>query len=355
MEKKKVLPWRPPQTKAWPDTNFLLSVIQDIPNGLEWALNSHIQMRTAVYVNYQWDIQDMRISFYPYAMHDLTPNIFDQCPFIDKYAIPRSFVSDYFKRFSSFVEYAIWQECYISLYVDQFFRQDIGETGYRHPIYIYGYDASRGVIYALDNFEYGKFASKEITYDDMQKAYDLVDPEQWESSVFMYRVKKHSYEFVPGFASEQLKDYLNPRKGICYFDRMLCPEKIHDGKDYYNAVYFGMECYDLLKKYILLLLDAHSSQAVYDVRNFCMIIDHKELMVQRYGFMVQNGYVKEDMELSNVFKRQLDRSRIMLNMLLKYGVKQKEDILVQILRMLDDFIADEKISIRNFINLIDGQ
>lgn len=350
--KQKRLPCKVPQTTAWPDTNFLLSIVQNQPNGLEWVLNTHIQMRAAVYRSYQWNIQDARISFYPYAMHDLTPNLFDQCPFVDKYTIPREITNSLYESFAGFVQYAIDREFYISLYVDQFFRQDIGVEGYHHPIYIYGYDNEKRVIYAYDNFENGKYSSKEIPYEVLQRAYDLIQPAQWESAVFLYKLKHHSYQFVSSFVCEQLEDYLYPNQGICYFDKMMCPEKVHDGEDYYNAVYFGIDCYEFLKRYLRILIENPLPNVMYDMRSFCTLVDHKELMLERYQYMSRNGYIGENDSLSMALQKQLDSARIMLNLFLKYMVKPKEQILMQILPRLDEFVSDEKSSLQKMIAMI---
>lgn len=354
MPKSKNLPHQKPITATWPDVNFLHSIVQNMPQGIDWILNSHIQMRASVYRNDRWGIGDARITFYPYAVHDLTPNIYDQCPFIDKYSVPRGMICDSYEAFVDYVRYVIDRNYYISLYVDQFFRKDIVSEGYHHPIYIYGYDDDIHSVYCFDNFEKGKYASKTIPYDLLQKAYDLINPEPWESSVFLYRLKDHSYQFVPQFVVDQIEDYLNPGRGVCYFDKMLCPEKVHDGKDYYNAVYYGMECYDFLKQFITVLLQDPSSNLANDMRSFCMIVDHKVLMMKRYQYMVSEGYIRKSERVRKMLERQLENAHIMMNLLLKFSVTGKERILLQILKILEEFVEDEKESLTEFLKLIKG-
>lgn len=352
MPKSRKLPCQEPFTSAWPDINFLHSIVQNVPQGIEWILNSHIQMRASVYRNNRWGIGDARITFYPYAVHDLTPNLYDQCPFLDKYSVPRGMICDAYESFADYVRYMIDRDYYLSLYVDQFFRDDIAGEGYHHPIYIYGYDDAINSAFCFDNFERGKYTSKTISYDVLQKAYDLIHPEPWESSVFLYRLKDHSYRFVPQFVADQLEDYLHPGRGICYFDKMICPEKIHDGKDYYNAVYFGMECYDFLKQFIVLLLQGKSFDFAYDIRSFCMVADHKILMVKRYQYMVAEGYIDSSGKVRRMLEKQLENAHIMMNLFLKFSITGKERILLQILDLLDDFVEEEKQAVAEFLKLI---
>ena len=64
--------------------------------------------------------------------------------------------------------------------------------------------------------------------------------------VYLYRVTSAQYSSVPGYVKEQLMDYIAPGNGICYLNRTVCPESFHDGSDYLNEVFFGVQCYDLL-------------------------------------------------------------------------------------------------------------
>jgi len=46
-------------------------------------------MRGSHYIGYQWDAKDASMTFYPYAIHYLFPNMFDLCPFVEKNMAPR--------------------------------------------------------------------------------------------------------------------------------------------------------------------------------------------------------------------------------------------------------------------------
>ena len=104
METKIVLPVEEVGTKAWPETNFLLSVLKNFPFGWDWVLNTHIQLRCSIFYSKKWNIYDSRVTFYPYGMHDLTPNIFDMCPMLDKYVIPRKIIFEKYLSPIQFVE-----------------------------------------------------------------------------------------------------------------------------------------------------------------------------------------------------------------------------------------------------------
>ena len=65
----------------------------------------------------------------------------------------------------------------------------------------------------------------------------MITGQEWCYGVILYGAKEKAYDFVPGYVKEQLQDYLEPKRGICYMDRTLCPDPFHDGEDYLNEVF----------------------------------------------------------------------------------------------------------------------
>lgn len=100
---------------------FSFEILMSMQEGEKWIYNHFIQLRGTHYINREWNKTDSSVTFYPYAIHYLAPNMFDLCPFIDKYVLPRSFVFGLFSKFHSFVISAIEEGFYISTFLDQFF------------------------------------------------------------------------------------------------------------------------------------------------------------------------------------------------------------------------------------------
>lgn len=119
----KVLPLGAMGIRAWPEQNFLFEILMSMQEGEKWIYNHFIQLRGTHYINRAWNKTDSSVTFYPYAIHYLAPNMFDLCPFIDKYVLPRSFVFGLFSKFHSFVISAIEEGFYISTFLDQFFSR----------------------------------------------------------------------------------------------------------------------------------------------------------------------------------------------------------------------------------------
>ena len=91
-KKKQILPLEDVEIGAWPEQNFLLGLLSTQETGWDWVMNPFIQLRGAHYVHHRHGAADFSITFYPYGIHQLTPNLFDLCPFINKYTIPKSLV-----------------------------------------------------------------------------------------------------------------------------------------------------------------------------------------------------------------------------------------------------------------------
>lgn len=327
MNNKVILPIGESCTQAWPETNFLMSILAGVDGGWEWVLNTHIQLRYSIFKSKKWNLFDSRITFYPYGMHDLTPNIFDLCPFVDKYVIPRKTVFEQYPSPLEFVDNALRENYYVSTYMDQFFRKDIRRKGFYHPNYVYGIDMGKKEIYLMDNFEHGKFQHKKLSLSDFLDAFRQVTGNNWEAGVFLYKVKKADFHFSLSFVLDQLKDYLYPQEKHCYFHRMICPEFQVDNEEKFETVGFGIGCYDFLIDYVNRSKDGRQN---CDIRFFCIMEDHKYLMLMRYEYMVQKNIMDHDVQLQKELEELLQAFRTMKNLYLKYIMTNRYNILQEI-------------------------
>lgn len=336
-KQEKILPVQDIDIGAWAEQNFMVSILKNMETGWDWVMNHCIQLRGSHYMDYQWDANEINVTFYPYAMHNLQPGLIDLCPFINKYMIPKSLVSSNYGKFSDFIECAIDGNYYLSTYLDQYFRDNMeGRTGFHHPNYIYGYSKKNKEVYLMDNFEKGKFGKKIVSYEQINHAYSLVPGDLWVVSVFLYQLYPYRHQFVPAYVKEQIMDYLQPGKGICYFNRTVCVEDIHDDENYYNAVYFGIHCYTLLQNYLDGILEGNGQYRDGDWRSFSMLCDHKKMMLQRYEYMLENAYIHEDVCLYEKLNKLNEDCVVLLNIFLKYALTGKKDYLVQCANRLRD-------------------
>ncbi len=335
--KRHVLPLGEAEIGAWPEQNFLFGLLEGQACGMDWVMNHFIQLRGARYVDYRWGAQDASVTFYPYCIHQLAPNMFDLCPFLEKYGVPKTFVRGLHGKFHEFVIEAIDGGYYLSTFIDQFFREDMaGNPGFRHPAFIYGYDGVSRRVMIADNFEHGKYGRKEITFEQLNQGFDLVSEELWEVGVFLYRRRDFHYAFVPEYVREQLEDYLHPGRGVCYFNRTVCPESFHRDEEYLNEVFFGMECYDLLDRCFEGILEGDGAYSSRDWRSLVQLCDHKHLMARRYEYMVEGGYAEGDAGLKDRLAELEKQCLIAQNMYIKFTISEDAKIIQRLRKRVRD-------------------
>lgn len=349
----RILPLADVGIRAWPEQNFLFGILSGSEDGRKWIYNHFIQMRGSHYIGYQWDAKDASMTFYPYAIHYLSPNMFDLCPFVEKNMIPKSLILGIFRSFHEFVIHAIDGGYYISSFLDQFFREDMrGHYGFHHPTFIHGYDGGERIVYIADNFERGKYGTKKISYDQLDRAFRLVPDDMWKYGVYLYRVTSAQYSFVPGYVKEQLMDYIASGNGICYLNRTVCPESFHDGSDYLNEVFFGVQCYDLLDHCFQAVIRQDDTYPSKDWRSLVQLCDHKYLMRRRYQYMMENGYAAEDDVLLKDLEELEKECLIAQNMYIKYTVTDDIKIIERLRERIRKIRQMDIIVTENFIKRI---
>lgn len=328
---KVVLDIKESLTKAWPENNFLNSILQTRPTGYDWLMNTHIQTYGSFYENKTFNISEIRVTFYPYGM--LRTNIYDLCPFIRKYAIYKDIILCKYNGLSDFVKYSIDKGFYVSARINQFFRKDI-EDYFIHPLYIYGYDAYKKIVYACDNFEGGKYASKEISFDDLDKSFTFEEKSYWEASVFLYEMFDYKFEDNKGFICAQVEDYLNSGSNMCYLNRFTVPSSTYENETEKGEIYFGIKCYDLLKRQIK--QGREFSNYNIDLRSFAFLVDHKQMMFLRLTYLHSKKIISVNQCEIKKYNDLLEKSKILLMLILKYNTSKKREILLKADSLLDE-------------------
>ena len=351
-KRKEILPISDISISAWPEQNFLFAILSGIPTGYDWLMNTHIQLRGSHYIHYAGGNIDSSVTFYPYSMHNLTPNMYDLCPFIEKYTLPKELVLSDFCSFHEFAIFALLSGYYISTYMDQYFRTDISGIGYHHPNFVYGFDDETKELYLADNFENNKYGYKKISYQQADKAFELVNGNSWEVSVFLYRIKEYRHTFHPEYVREQIVDYLNPGRGLCYLDRTVCMNPHHNDDEYLNEVYYGIECYELIQKYLTGIKNKDENFIDGDWRSFSMLRDHKQIMLERYDFMTSHGYSAENDSLRAAFVQQVKDCEVMLNMFIKYNITGDNAIIDRLSCRLSECLENDKKNLGEFLDTI---
>ena len=338
--------------KAWPEHNFLVSIIQNKPTAYDWIMNTYIQSYASHWRGYGFE--DRRVTFYPYGFHSHKTNVFDLCPFITKYAIPWSMVNDMYAAFSDFIIYAIDHGFYLSCSLDQFFIPGMdGETGFTHPNYFYGYDVEKQLVFLVDNLKDGKYTALAVSFTEINTAFNLLEDihgqHQFFKSTFLYELVNRDYIFDLSLLLDQLKDYLEPGGNMCYMNRFLT---LLDNNSEILAVYFGIDCYKLMHNYLEEIIELHKSDDL-DWRAFVYLCDHKKLMRLRVEYLMRQGYLPEDQLFSRDCIALERECKMLLNLFLKYHVTKNMQHIQRALNILETIKAGDRKIITSLIQQLE--
>lgn len=332
MKDKIMLPFQESLTSAWPENNFLNSIIQSVDTGYKWLMNTHIQIYGSLYVNEKYHINERRITFYPFG--HMRVNIFDLCPFIRKYCLPRKFVKQYYSYFSDFLFEMLEEKCYVFTSIQEVFKSD-GQIN--HPCYFVGYNKDEGIFYAVDNFEHGKYKMKEVSFEDVNMSFDLIKEDNWDASVFLYEIVEYKYQDSIQFMSDQIQDYLNSGDGMCYMNRFFCPDKKYINQFDSGEVYLGVESYQLLYRE---LTEARKNGGI-DIRSFSFLTDHKKIMLLRNTYLVKQLSFSFENFYESMINDIYKEACIILNLVIKYNLKRNESIIDNITDRLDNVLDND--------------
>lgn len=314
MKNYKELAINEPMTKAWPENNFLNSIVSTKDTGIDWLMNTHIQTYGSIYFNKKFNFSNNRITFYPFG--HLRANIYDLCPFIRKYTVPKKIIIENYGKLSKFIEYAINNELYVVTVINQLFITNV-DNNYNHPCYFYGYDLSQKILYAVDNFDNGKYVKKQLNFDEVDEAFLNVDEDNWENSVILYELLDYKFSDNMEFIKDQLNDYLLSGNGMCYLNRYFCPSAKYENEEDKGEIFLGLYCYNLYDNMIDKIFEIEDKYSA-DIRSFAFLIDHKKMMDIRCQYLIHKKLIPEDNSLVRMNQEIVKDCELLMNLIIKY-------------------------------------
>lgn len=308
---KNILEMKDSILNTWPDECFFFSIVQNCSTGYDWIMNNIVQIFMYKEENYGG-----LLSFSPSCKHHILLNHFDFCPYISKYCIPRELMGNLSVSFSDTVISAINSDFYVSTLLSQFFRSpnDPSFQDAVHANYIYGYDKESKIFYVADNFNNGKFALRNITIKDIDKAFNLVKNKRFDDDgnnvICFYKLKEHQHYFNKELLLNNLKEYM---KIIKYN-----ADKYNLEEEKYT---FGIDCYDIVLKRFDYTND------FIELRNFAFLVDNCKLMVKRIQYLLDK---EQEPELTSILESANDQvklARLVLKYCIRYNLIKSNNII----------------------------
>ncbi|WP_019915024.1 hypothetical protein [Paenibacillus sp. HW567] len=326
------------------ETNFVSQKVLFMdPNPLLSTYNCYASLCSIVpineenkpwfYSNFTQICYDYNYNWYFFENH----NILDTCPWLENYKLRREMISKRFTSIRNFLVDAINDDFYCYLIVNLFHipSQYYNKSDFPHEILIYGFDLENEEFYIANNFSEGRYVLSKCSFEQMERAFNTVSVDWIE--ICMYRVKSLDYkvDFNKRYFVNSLRSYLTGQPSIL--------QPAFPSWWTYNCKY-GLDVY----RHLITIIRNTSADDYLDKRVFCLLQEHKKMMVLRLGFIQE--HLKADVALLTYEYEKLAKiSAILGNLALKYNSTKNVALLDKIIYYTKDIMEQEDVLIRKLL------
>lgn len=234
---------------------------------------------------------------------------------------------------------AIELDYYAYVYIEEFYVK--ASMIYRknrrsHAFLIFGYDLEEQTFDIAGFFKNGKYSTSKISFNDFDLA-SIDNPLRSDFEKKMYLFKKRErieYGFDPYNVSDLLQDYLSGNNSSRRFRAIQTPLFKND----MPKGYFGIRIYEPLKDFVE---EIKNGTEWIDLRPFHVLWDHKNSMLLRIGYMMDNGYLPVDTLMAEQAKEIRDKAMMIRTLLIKYSFTPNPELLDHMIRGMDHLAGME--------------
>lgn len=280
MENNIELKWKQSSITTYVYESYMLGIMEANGNDYkEWMLSNYIQL------NCHDDIYSDRDVFFAFY-----GDIGLYSPYLKVQKLSWSYLRTLGVNFISLFKKSIELGCYLYFKLDEFYvpnRGAFGKFHYIHDNLILGYDDE---CFILLGYNFKGFCEKSrIKYDQLVNALESIitdiNTEQWEDKMYILQYHNADYHFNIDLIKESLYDYIHSINRMDKCKRFSNP---------LSDTVYGLATYDKVIEYLNYLLDGYDSFdggalnegiAHIDNRIFRIIMEHKNLMLERIGFL----------------------------------------------------------------------
>lgn len=235
------------------------------------------------------------------------------CPFISW--LRNNQTTAHFIHFTEYIEYQIKQGYYLDACLDNFYlscSEKFNKLHFIHQTFIYGFDSDERQIYISDFYDNGKYARKEVSYDEINKSIENID-----YFINLYKYVAFDYKINLKLLKLSIEDYINCRDSLKKFE-FSCAA-------YNKDILYGLDFYNYL-------IDTFGQEDYIDKRPFHLLYDHKIMMKLRLEYLEKiNVFDLEKIcRLKTKNEALINESKNLRILVLKYKIKRNDNLLQKI-------------------------
>ena len=338
---KKILPInKNPIIKCYQYNAFAISIASLHENFREWIIDNYIQL-SFDYCNINRN--GILVDF-------LGGTIFDSLSLLKYEDGNKDRYYSSGDKILSYIINKINEEKYICTMLNEYYvpeRKNYKNEYFEHDIMIYGYNTDEKVINIIGYNNDGKYVASNISFCEFVKAFEtnnlflkLIEINKNKYDYNIFKFKDFLVDYIKGTdCKNKLDKYVDVSKGELSF---------FVGKyTNHTKVSFGIKIYDALKYYLMFVT---SNDTEMDYRPFYTLYEHKVLMLERLNIvnvLEKKNIDKVILEYQNI----LEKSRIILNLIIKYQFKHEKEYIDQICKMLQEIKEQEICSLTEIITV----
>ncbi|MCM3135816.1 hypothetical protein M3629_23845 [Paenibacillus polysaccharolyticus] len=262
-----------------------------------------------------------------------------------------------------FVLQSIDQSYYIIIHLDHYFIKNSDVYGMYHRTHasiIYGYDLSRRVFFVADNFNFGKYMSIEVGFDELVTARRIVETVDMKMALRI-RVKKHVdvslnitevskklMEYVNGEDSSNYGIITESYENYYYYNGFKYDWHWHEYKNNEMFIY-GVNIHTFFAEDMNIIINEKKS---LDIRRYQALLNHKTVIKELVNYMTEKSLMTSCEQLRFKLIEIEKKSYIARNMAIKYNLNFDLKILDKLKAFHEGVIEKETELIKNIIERI---
>lgn len=236
-----------------------------------------------------------------------------------------------------------------------------------HPVTIYGFD-DENQIFEIADFKNGYYAKMTATYYEIKKAFqstvrNMKDERGEEKNSF--QLKYVVTNEVSSVSFSEIKNCVN---------LFLCENSYQDSANKVNGakvsrmvdgvfykvsadkIVYGFNVFQQIAEYMKHV--SIDNRYVFEMKAVYLIYSHIKLFEFRWDCICNNEYNFDDIKIMKIsalspnIKELTKKARIMLNLGIKYQITKAGEVLLKMIRYMEEVIKQYEIVLRNFADVI---
>lgn len=217
-----------------------------------------------------------------------------------------------------------------------------------HHLFLYGFDWEENMFDASMFDHTGVYRNVKIPFQEFQDAAGsmrklLKEKLTSDHHTYFYKYAPHSaYPFDKTAAIDQLLDYVN---GETHLNRIN-----------YNPdeEAFGIKVYDYLQMYFDAVEQNDSRLGDRnDARHLHVLWEHKKMMSERIGYLVEEGIISYDEELVEGYKDITKRAMKLRDQYIRHVIREDKEVFKRLRLRFDQFREEEPVLLLKLIKLLE--